>query len=147
MPKYFILLLAFWGTVAGCDAQNPQDNPKMDQLQFSGCNDVREGNQTLLFTESALNAFTNEDVLYVFTQDGICVGQSGPFAGKNFAVAAWGDDSQTEEKDGLAPGEAFMLVLNAPRLAAPVELVPEKVEGPVTYVQDGITTIRDLKRE
>lgn len=139
----YLILIAFWIVLAGCDSQNKQENP----WQFVGCGAVRESNQTLVFTGSALDALASNDVLYVFSQDSICVGQSDPFAEKNFAVAIWGDDSQTQEKDGLAPGEAFTLVLNSPRFTTPVILVPKDVEGPVTFVSDGITTIKGLERE
>lgn len=46
-----------------------------------------------------------DDEIAVFTPEGnICAGMS-PWSGENIALTVWGDDSQTDEIDGLQPGE------------------------------------------
>lgn len=46
-----------------------------------------------------------DDEIAVFTPDGlICAGMT-PWDGKNIAITAWGDDSQTPTVDGLREGE------------------------------------------
>jgi hypothetical protein len=50
------------------------------------------------------------DEVAVFSTDGICAG-AGVWTGENLAIAIWGDDVLTPEKDGLYEGEAITLRL------------------------------------
>lgn len=125
---------------------SPEPAPA-ESWRFTDCSDARETNHTLIFSDSALSALAAGDTLFVFSEDGLCVGKSDAFSGKNFAMAAWGDDSATETRDGLAPGEPFHLILKSSRFPEPVKLASTEMEGPVQYQPNGITIIRGLRPE
>lgn len=122
-------------------------SPQVESWQFTGCSDMRETNHTLIFSGNALSALTEGDTLFVFTQDGLCAGKSDAFSGKNFAIAAWGDDSATEQRDGLTSNENFQLVLKSTRFPEPVIMTAIDAEGPLSYQPDGITVIKAMRPE
>ncbi len=50
------------------------------------------------------SALAEGDWIGVFSDAGLCCGRA-QWAGANLSITAWGDDSQTGEKDGFSPGE------------------------------------------
>jgi hypothetical protein len=50
-------------------------------------------------------ALADGDWIGVFTAAGLCCGRS-QWSGANLSITAWGDDSQTTEKDGFVAGES-----------------------------------------
>ena len=64
------------------------------------------------------------------------------------AIAVWGDDDITQEKEGLAIGEVFSLVLYKVSTDEMVTLKdPEFDRGSNVYVKDGLTVITGFQEE
>ncbi len=72
-------------------------------------------NATVLITADSFTAdgitLNEGDEIGIFTPSGICVGAALYRPGMNLAVPVWGDDSMTDEIEGLAQGEAFRILL------------------------------------
>jgi hypothetical protein len=89
-----------------------------------------------------------DDEIAVFTPDSsICAGMT-PWDGKNIAVTAWGDDTQTEEVDGLLDGEEMMFRIWDKSESQ--EIVVEEVAytaGDGFYVSDGIYVVASFTLE
>lgn len=158
MYDRFLLLSLFLLILTGCDHVESSESSVGDdgptpRTEFKedwnvgACTSGGESNHSLFVVDDALEVFRAGDVLYTFSPDGICAGKSDPFAGENFALAVWGDDSMTEAIDGLRADEEIVLVLVSTRFSRPARIFVSQVSGPSTYVPDGITIIRDLGRE
>jgi hypothetical protein len=114
----------------GCDSQNAAVDIDDDTWALTNCQTSSDSDHTMIFTGAALTEFQTGDVLYVFSGDEICAGKSAVFAGNNFPITVWGDDSQTEEKDGMELNEPFIFVLSSSRFSEPVEMqVTQTEEG------------------
>lgn len=79
------------------------------QTQFDSCKKLTGNNATLIVPESASITLDGEPLpdgaeVAAFTQNGLCVG-AFVWEHENVGVALWGDDTQTSDVDGLAPGE------------------------------------------
>ena len=89
-----------------------------------------------------------DDEIAIFTPDGsICAGMK-PWDGKNTAITAWGDDSQTEEIDGLRGGEE--MVFRIWDDSANKEIAVKNVSysfGNGVYVPDGIFVVKSFTLE
>lgn len=89
-----------------------------------------------------------DDEIAVFTADGtICAGMT-PWTGANIAVTAWGDDSQTEEVDGLRGGEEMMFRIwdRSAGREIPVQSVDYSL-GDGFYNTDGIYIVQAFTLE
>jgi hypothetical protein len=85
------------------------------------------------------------DEIAVFDPDGdVCAGMA-VWAGENIAITAWGDNSQTDEIDGLVPGDPLHF-----RIWDASEQVQYQVadvdyqEGDGIFVEDGIYILGTL---
>ena len=83
------------------------------QTHFSDCASLT-GKDASLIIPSAITPtvagapLATGDEIAVFTSDGICAGTER-WAGDNLALAVWGDDEMTPEKDGLEDEEPFSI--------------------------------------
>lgn len=78
------------------------------------------------------------DTLRAFTAEGLCVGEVVLEVGANQALAIWGDDTITPEKDGLTPGEVVRWRLGGRPASLETDL------GPIAYADDGIFEVVSL---
>jgi len=90
----------------------PTPSPTPAPRHFDNCVSLTGENATIgIKTDLLINGglvLAADDEIAVFTPDGsICAGMK-PWDGKNIAITAWGDDSQTEEIDGLRGGEEML---------------------------------------
>jgi hypothetical protein len=82
------------------------------QVHFDSCLSNTGSNATIIVdvdggNHSVVNEpFESGDELAFFSEDGTCVGMK-PWTGQNFALALWGDNPATSEKDGLYPNETI----------------------------------------
>ncbi len=102
---------------------------------FTDCSSRTGSNATVIITDSAEPTLAGQPLspgveIATYSLDGLCAGV-GTWDGSSLAVTVWGDDSQTEEKDGLAEGERFVYRLWDPN--AEVELSASNAEMDVTY--------------
>ena len=87
------------------------------------------------------------DELAAYDKEGNMVGSIALQEGHN-AIAVWGDDDITEEKEGLAIGEVFSLVLYKGATDEMVTLKdPELDRGSNVFVKDGLTVITGFQEE
>lgn len=105
-------------------------------------------NHTVMILETAWEEGIREgDELAAYDKDGNMVGSIALQQGHN-AIAVWGDDDITEEKEGLAIGEVFSLVLYKGSTDEMVTLKdPEFDRGSNVYVKDGLTVITGFQEE
>ena len=105
-------------------------------------------NHTVMILETAWEEGIREgDELAAYDKDGNMVGSIALQQGHN-AIAVWGDDDITEEKEGLALGEVFTLVLYKGATDEMVTLkAPEYDRGSNVYVKDGLTVITGFLEE
>ena len=97
-------------SIIGGEPVKPTPTP--DPRHFDSCADRTGYNATIgIKSDVVINGnliLEAEDEIAVFTPDGsVCAGTE-PWDGKNIAITAWGDDSQTEEIDGLRGGEEML---------------------------------------
>lgn len=70
------------------------------------------GNNMILLIRTSINpeidgqALQNGDEIGVFNDEGLCVGAI-VWNGANVTITVWGDDDQTDETDGLRPGDTL----------------------------------------
>lgn len=81
------------------------------QTHFTDCVRLTGNNATILIPSAATvsaggNPLPANSEIAVFTADGLCVG-AVVWKDEPTGFPIWGDDSQTEHKDGLANGEAM----------------------------------------
>ena len=105
-------------------------------------------NHTVMILETAWEEGIREgDELAAYDKDGNMVGSIALQEGHN-AIAVWGDDDITEEKEGLAIGEVFSLVLYR---GATDELVPLTISdydrGSNVFIKDGITVVTGFQEQ
>tara|TARA_B100001093_G_scaffold505465_1_gene562861 strand:- start:4195 stop:5559 length:1365 start_codon:yes stop_codon:yes gene_type:complete len=105
-------------------------------------------NHTVMILETAWEDDIREgDELAAYDKEGNMVGSITLQQGHN-AIAVWGDDDYTEEKEGLATGEVFSLVLYKGVTDEMVTLkAPEYDRGSNVYVKDGLTVITGFQEE
>ena len=105
-------------------------------------------NHTVMILETAWEEGIREgDELAAYDKEGNMVGSIALQQGHN-AIAVWGDDDYTEEKEGLAIGEVFTLVLYKGSTDEMVTLNdPEFDRGSNVYVKDGLTVITGFQEE
>ena len=105
-------------------------------------------NHTVMILETAWEDDIREgDELAAYDKDGNMVGSIALQQGHN-AIAVWGDDDYTEEKEGLALGEVFSLVLYKGSTDEMVTLKdPEFDRGSNVFVKDGLTVITGFQEE
>ena len=105
-------------------------------------------NHTIMILESAWEDDIREgDELAAYDKDGNMVGSIALQQGHN-AIAVWGDDDYTEEKEGLAIGEVFSLVLYRGVTDEMVTLkAPEFDRGSNIFIKDGLTVITGFQEE
>ena len=105
-------------------------------------------NHTVMILETAWEEGIREgDELAAYDKEGNMVGSIALQQGHN-AIAVWGDDDTTEEKEGLALGEVFTLVLYKGSTDEMVTLKdPEYDRGSNVYVKDGLTVITGFQEE
>lgn len=142
----FLLLVC----VRDAYSQNVEDLYHMpflpDLFPATGCDRVRERNHTFIFIDSLLSS---GDRVHAFTQDGLCAGVA-MFNNRNFAVAVWGDDNITPEKDGFLFGERVIIIVERGeniRLFEPTKYRSQfpGVTQPLNYAPDGITIIEEME--
>jgi len=130
----------------------PTPSPTPAPRHFDNCVSLTGENATIgIKTDLLINGslvLAADDEIAVFTPDGsICAGMK-PWDGKNIAITAWGDDSQTEEIDGLRGGEEMLFRIWDD--SANKELAIKKVAyslGDGVYVVDGIYIVESLTLE
>ena len=105
-------------------------------------------NHTVMILETAWEEIPQVgDELAAYDKEGNMVGSIVLQDGHN-AIAVWGDDEITEEKEGLAIGEVFTLVLYKGSTDEMVTLNdPEFDRGSNVYVKDGLTVITGFQEE
>ncbi len=105
-------------------------------------------NHTVMILETAWeNGIRDGDELAAYDKEGNMVGSIALQQGHN-AIAIWGDDDYTEEKEGLAIGEVFSLVYYKGTTDEMVTLEdPEFDRGSNVYVKDGLTIITGFQEE
>ena len=105
-------------------------------------------NHTVMILETAWEDGIREgDELAAYDKEGNMVGSIALQQGHN-AIAVWGDDDITEEKEGLAIGEVFSLVLYKGATDEMVTLKdPELDRGSNVFVKDGLTVITGFQEE
>jgi len=107
-----------------------------------------DNNATIVFPKRAIGGvLMNGDEVGVFDQKGTLVG-SGLYQGDNFAVAAWGDDPTTPEKDGLKVGESYDVRFWYTRSST--EQTAKNIqwsEGTGTYDVNGINVVGKVEVE
>jgi hypothetical protein len=94
-------------SVTGGEPSTPTPTP--EPRHFESCAFATGDNATIgVKTDLAIDGglvLEAGDEIAIFTPDGsICAGME-PWSGKNIAITAWGDDTITEEIDGLRSGE------------------------------------------
>lgn len=105
-------------------------------------------NHTVMILETAWEDGIREgDELAAYDKEGNMVGSIALQQGHN-AIAVWGDDDITEEKEGLAIGEGFSLVLYKGSTDEMLTLKdPEFDRGNNVFVKDGLTVITGFQEE
>jgi len=105
-------------------------------------------NHTVLILETAWNETTElGDEIAAYDSKGNMVGSVALQEGHN-AIAIWGDDQYTEEKEGLAAGEVFSLVLYKGASDEMVSLkIAEFERGSNSFIKDGMTVIAGFEQE
>ena len=105
-------------------------------------------NHTVMILETAWeNGIREGDELAAYDKEGNMVGSIALQQGHN-AIAVWGDDDITEEKEGLAIGEVFSLVLYKGATDEMVTLKdPEFDRGSNIFIKDGLTVITGFQEE
>jgi hypothetical protein len=130
----------------------PTPSPTPVPRHFENCVFSTDYNATIgVKTDVLINSslvLGVDDEIAVFTPDGsICAGME-PWDGKNIAITAWGDDSQTEEIDGLRAGEEMLFRIWDD--SANKEIAVENVSysyGNGIYMPDGIYLIESFTLE
>lgn len=96
-------------------------------------------------TQFAGAALESNDVVTAHASDGRCVGRLVWQVGKGQAMAVWGDDIMTGEKDGMIAGEVITFrVRDVSRGMQYDGATVAYTEGGGTYVQDGINVVKSL---
>jgi len=105
-------------------------------------------NHTVLVLESAWEETLQAgDELAAYDKDGNMVGSVALQEGHN-AIAIWGDDEFTEEKEGLEAGEIFSLVLYKKSSDELVTLkIAEFERGTNSFSKDGMTVIAGFEMD
>jgi len=105
-------------------------------------------NHTVLVLESAWTEIPQEgDELAAYDKQGNMVGSVVLQEGHN-AIAIWGDDELTQEKEGLHTGEVFSLVLYKKGSDELVTLNTSEFErGNNSFIKDGMTVIAGFEME
>ena len=105
-------------------------------------------NHTVLVLESAwIDEPQEGDELAAYDSDGNMVGSVALQEGHN-AIAIWGDDELTQEKEGLHTGEVFSLILYKKGSDELVTLNTSDFErGSNSFVKDGMTVIAGFDME
>jgi hypothetical protein len=105
-------------------------------------------NHTVLILESAWEEDIREgDELATYDSKGNMVGSVALQQGHN-AIAIWGDDQYTEEKEGLETGEIFSLVLYKKYTDELITLkIAEFERGSNSFIKDGMTVIAGFQQE
>ncbi|HUL43296.1 MAG TPA: T9SS type A sorting domain-containing protein [Bacteroidota bacterium] len=105
-----------------------------------------DNNATIVFTKKAIGGILMKgDEVGVFDEQGMLVG-SGVYEGENFAIAAWGDDATTVDKDGLKPGEQFSVRFwYAKSSSEHAAKTIEWTEGGSAYEVDGINVVERVQ--
>ena len=105
-------------------------------------------NHTVMILETAWEDGIREgDELAAYDKEGNMVGSIALQQGHN-AIAVWGDDDITEEKEGLAIGEVFSLVLYKGSTDEMLTLKdPEYDRGSNVFIKDGLTVITGFQEE
>jgi len=88
---------------------------------------------------SLLSLESDGDEIAAFTEDGLCVGCVVLKGEAPWGMAIWGDDPATEEKDGLAEGEAFTLKLSD---NTPLKVSKVLSGSGLVYSTDGFTVVK-----
>ena len=105
-------------------------------------------NHTVLILETAwIETPELGDEIAAYDSKGNMVGSVALQEGHN-AIAIWGDDQYTEEKEGLAAGEVFSLVLYKGASDEMVSLkIAEFERGSNSFIKDGMTVIAGFEQE
>jgi hypothetical protein len=105
-------------------------------------------NHTVLILESAWSDFPQQgDEIAAYDSKGNMVGSVALQNGHN-AIAIWGDDEYTQEKEGLGTGEIFSLVLYKVVSDEMVSLkIAEFERGSNAFIKDGMTVISGFEQE
>ncbi|MBI9070627.1 MAG: hypothetical protein JEY94_03475 [Melioribacteraceae bacterium] len=95
-------------------------------------------------------SLSNGDKIGVFCKvdnDYVCAGFSVWTGSENIAVTAWGDDSQTTEKDGFSANETFVWRIQRAADQKNYAASVEYESGPENFIANGITVLKTLKVE
>jgi hypothetical protein len=105
-------------------------------------------NHTVLVLETAWDENIREgDELAAYDKEGNMVGSVALQEGHN-AIAIWGDDQYTEEKEGMQTAELFSLVLYKVALDELITLkIAEFERGSNSFIKDGMTVIAGFQQE
>jgi len=128
-------------------AQNKHAEIAQDTKRFA--RPVNTGsNHTVLVLESAWAESPEQgDELAAYDSKGNMVGSVALQEGHN-AIAIWGDDEYTEEKEGLETGEIFSLVLYKKYTDELITLkIAEFERGSNAFIKDGMTVIAGFEQE
>jgi hypothetical protein len=147
-----IFLPAVYAVTGEEPALTPTPTPTPMPRHFNNCADQAELNATIgIMTDVLIDGslvLEIDDEIAIFTPDGsICAGMR-PWDGKNTAITAWGDDSQTEEIDGLRSGEemVFRIWDNSANKEIAVKDVSYSF-GNGIYMPDGIYVVKSFTPE
>ena len=102
---------------------------------FTDCASRTGGNATFVLTSDADPTLSGEPLpadveVAAFSDSGVC-GGAGIWDGANLVMTVWGDDTQTQEEDGLGDGEHLVFKLWDP--ATEMEFNSSNAEIVVSY--------------
>ncbi len=80
------------------------------------------------------------DAFGIFTPEDICVG-AGIWEGRNFGIAAWADDDETEELEGFRVAEEFLFKRWDSNLDEVSDIAVTVIEGDLTFQDDGVSSV------
>lgn len=161
LKKIAILLLSFLLLTCTDDESNPVSNNNEDidegptpiEASFDWTVNLTDNNHTIAIPTEAVIQFGGNElsagskigVFYESNGSYKCVGFEEWEGSESVAVTVWGDDSSTDEKDGLTSGEIIKWYINFD--GKNYEASVEYKEGPANYTINGVTVISSLKVE
>lgn len=126
--------ISYADTESGASGPSPT-SPTAEMV----CSRNTGNSASVLFGSGAIAELVEGDRVLAYDPNTGCVGQS-VFNGGNFSLPVWGDDTVTPEKDGMAAGDPFQILVQ--RTSVPT--VSTEYQATLNYSANGVYSLDAL---